>query len=63
MPDNLLTRKEVQEKFNVSESTVIRWEKKGMPFYGGGDVKPRYNYDEVLVWLKGQSKVPQQGEN
>jgi phage terminase Nu1 subunit (DNA packaging protein) len=55
--EQLITREELRKRCNVSDSTIVRWQRKGMPYYGGGgETLPRYDYDAVLAWLKEQSK-------
>ena len=49
----MLTKKELAEKLNVSIPTIDRLLKDGVPrSYGRGAV--RFDYEEVVKWLKEQ---------
>ena len=48
-----LDKKQVAEKFGISISTVNNYMREGMPFYKIGAGKlVRFDYDEVLKWIK-----------
>lgn len=51
MNDNeaLMTRKSLSLYLQVSERTIERWEKLGMPYIAIGDIR-RYNRAEVEKW-------------
>jgi len=49
--DRMLTRKELAEKLNMSERTIDRHRKNGMPFIKIGK-SIRFEYVEVLKWIK-----------
>jgi phage terminase Nu1 subunit (DNA packaging protein) len=52
MPDNdFLTRAQLIGRLNVSESTVRRWERAGLPVIRVGDRGKRYNLQIVTAWL------------
>lgn len=48
--NDLLTRKSLSLKMQVSERTIKRYESKGMPVLYIGKL-PRYNYQDVLSWF------------
>lgn len=48
----LITAKQLQEKLNVSRSTVYRWRKEGMPHKKIGHKTIRYDLDKVMEWLE-----------
>ena len=52
---NLITRPHLRELLggNIAESTIIRYEKLGMPVVHIGPGRlPRYDYEEVLDWMQ-----------
>lgn len=48
---NYLTRKQLEEYFEVSRATVTKWEKQGMPFLNLGYRTRRYKLSTVIAWL------------
>lgn len=53
--ERYLTKKELSEKLKVSEMTIYRLMKNGMPvIYVGG--QPRFNFEEVDKWLRERGK-------
>lgn len=48
--DGYITTKELSEKLRVTETTIYRWRKKGMPFekFEGSF---RFKETEVMKWL------------
>lgn len=62
--DELLTRKELGVILKISESAIVRLEKKGMPVIVIGPRSRRYRYTEILNWFhkkyEGVRKVLQQ---
>lgn len=51
MEEGLLTKKEIAKFLKVSEPTIDRWRKKGMPFIKTGKLV-RFNREEVLKWFE-----------
>ena len=51
MGEDLITTTELCEWFKVSNTTVMRWRRDGMPYIGAGK-SLRYKKSEVLAWLK-----------
>jgi excisionase family DNA binding protein len=49
--EKLVTGKELIELLGISESTLIRLRKKGLPYKKVGLRAVRYDYKEVLEWL------------
>jgi hypothetical protein len=49
-----LTTRQLQDAFSISEGTVKRLRREGMPHYFIGD-SPRFMLDEVLMWLRGRT--------
>jgi len=49
--ENLMTRKMLTLKLSISESTLIRWEKIGMPVIRIGGIV-RYDWVEVVKWIE-----------
>jgi excisionase family DNA binding protein len=54
-----LTAKELQEKLNISRSTLYRLREKGLPNKKIGYRTIRYDLEEVLEWLDEQKKKGQ----
>lgn len=52
MPKLLLSKQQLAEYLNVSEMTVDRWRKKGLPWTRAGVKLVRFDLDEVNEWLK-----------
>jgi excisionase family DNA binding protein len=55
MEDIWVSVEEAVKYFSVSPSTVVRWEKRGLPFHKVGRVK-RYNLKECNKWFKERSE-------
>lgn len=53
---DLMTRKELQLKLNVSKPTIERWEKLGMPVIRIGGIV-RYELDKVMNFIALQETV------
>jgi excisionase family DNA binding protein len=53
--DELLTQKELAEFLKITEMTLYRWRKEGMPYIKAGK-QVRYEKEEVLKWLKTRDK-------
>lgn len=53
MEEELLTTKDLCEWIKVAKSTITRWRRAGMPYYGKTRAY-RYKKSEVLEWLKKQ---------
>lgn len=51
MEENLLTKKEIAKFLKVSEPTIDRWRKKGMPSIKTGRLV-RFNREDVLKWFE-----------
>lgn len=49
-----LTRQQLCAELTVSESTVRRWERDGLPFTPIGKKGKRYDLPEVKHWLRGR---------
>lgn len=47
-----LTRQQLCAELSVSESTVMRWERDGLPYTPIGKRGKRYNLDETRRWLR-----------
>lgn len=47
---NLITTKELAKHLGVTEMTILRWRKKGMPFKKIGPYMVRFDLDEVMDW-------------
>lgn len=52
---NLITTKTLSELLSVTEVTIWRWRKEGMPFKKLGS-RVRFDYDEVIAWLEERGK-------
>ena len=52
----IITLKELCEKFKISDSTVRRLIKKGLPHYKAGN-DYRFDLDEVKEYLRGENKI------
>ena len=48
---NLLTQKQIAERFSVTTQTVYNWRKSGCPHIQRGKVL-RFTYEDVLKWIK-----------
>lgn len=48
----ILTKKEIAELFKVSQQTVDRWIKKGMPVIKIPGSNQRFDKEEVIAWMK-----------
>lgn len=53
--DNLLSKQQLAEYLQVSEMTIDRWRKKGLPWTRAGVKLVRFNLDEVNKWLEEQA--------
>lgn len=53
--NRICTKKELAQHFGVSEPTINRWMKAGMPYFGGG--RPRYNKEECEKWKYEQQSI------
>jgi excisionase family DNA binding protein len=49
----LLKIKQLSELLNVSDQTIRRWVKDGMPHYRVG-ITFRFDEEEVRAWMKGR---------
>lgn len=49
-----LNRQQLCVRLQVSESTVRRWERDGLPYTMVGSRAKRYDLAEIKVWLKGR---------
>lgn len=55
--DRLFTTKELATYFNVTEMTIYRWRKQGMPFKKLGYNMYRYSMHAVNAWLDEKQSV------
>jgi hypothetical protein len=59
VPDNdagpLLTRDQLREALQTSESTLKRWDRQGCPRVDIGERSPRYRLDAVIAWRRTQA--------
>jgi predicted DNA-binding transcriptional regulator AlpA len=51
---NLLSKKEMAESINISEKTLDRMRKEGLPWYDLGKIL--FDKDEVIEWIKNNRK-------
>jgi excisionase family DNA binding protein len=58
MVDEILTKEELASYLKVTERTIDRLRKKGMPFFKVGDTV-RFKKDAVLNWLEENSQEEQ----
>ena len=49
-----ITRQQLCASLSVSESTVWRWERDGLPYTMIGARSKRYDLAEIKIWLKGR---------
>lgn len=54
--DQLLTKKQIAAHFQVTEMTIDRWRKKGLPYSRAGVKLIRFDLKEVTEWLDAQNK-------
>lgn len=54
-PPRYLTRKALAHQLSVSEKTIGRWQKEGMPAEHWGSQIVRFRLDRVEEWLAEQS--------
>lgn len=47
----VVTTREIAKKFNVSEATICRWRKRGMPFIVMSNGRKGYNIKDIQKWL------------
>lgn len=52
----LLTREQLREALQTSESTLKRWDRQGCPRVDIGERSPRYRLDAVIAWRKVQAE-------
>lgn len=52
-----LTRQQLCAEMTVSESTVMRWERDGLPYTPIGKRGKRYNLDECKQWLRSRGPI------
>jgi len=53
MEKQYITRRELADKLSISNQTIRRFERQGMPSLQVGSY-PRYNLEEVLAWIQSQ---------
>ena len=53
--EELLTQKELADYLKVTEMTLYRWRKEGMPYIRVGK-QVRYEKEAVLIWLNSNTK-------
>jgi excisionase family DNA binding protein len=58
MVEEILTKEELASYLKVTERTIDRLRKKGMPFFKVGDTV-RFKKDAVLKWLEENSQEEQ----
>lgn len=51
----LITTKELSSLLKVTRQTIGNWRREGMPFMKFGTTV-RFDYDEVIEWLKERGK-------
>lgn len=54
-PKDILTRKQLSERYGWSSTTIWRKMRKGLPHFGGVGEHPRFKKSEVDRWLTEQS--------
>jgi excisionase family DNA binding protein len=52
----LLTTVELAEKLKVSDRTIMRWMKVGLPYMRAGRTT-RFDFDDVEQWMKTRKEV------
>lgn len=57
-----MNQSQLAEYFGKTNSTIINWEKRGLPVYRPDGAAPLYDLDEVLAWMK-QGKATEEKEN
>ncbi len=50
----LVSKKELSEQINISERTIDRMRKEGLPWYDLGKIL--FDKDEVIEWIKNNRK-------
>ena len=55
-----LKKKEVAERFGISDSSVNNYMRQGMPYYKIGSKLVRFSSEDVEKWLKEKSKEEKQ---
>ena len=56
--NNLITRTHLCTILGVHYTTILRYEKMGLPVIRIGEGKlPRYDYEEVMDWVKKRAEV------
>ena len=55
--EQALTRANLAKRLSVSEQTIIKWEKEGMPVERYSSQLIRYIPSKVAAWLEAQSKA------
>jgi excisionase family DNA binding protein len=53
--DQWLTRRQLAERFQVSERTIDRWTNEGMPGEKWGRRTRRFQLPKVETWLRGRA--------
>ena len=56
----LLSKQQLAEHLQVSEVTIDRWRKQGLPWKRAGVKLVRFDLNEVNVWLKEKGRVKSQ---
>ena len=54
--EKLLTRKQLAEKLQVSDMTIHRYVKQGMPYLRVGNKLMRFDFEKVKEWLQEQNR-------
>lgn len=50
--NNLLSKKQLSERLQVSVTTIDRWRKQGLPYKRAGVKLVRFDLSEVNEWLE-----------
>lgn len=57
---NFVSKKELSEHINISEKTIDRLRKQGLPWYDLGKIL--FDEDEVIEWIKKNKKKNNKNE-
>jgi hypothetical protein len=53
---HVLTGSDLRRIYGISDSTLRLWRERGLPYVGGGLIRPRYRLEEVEAWLRSIGK-------
>jgi phage terminase Nu1 subunit (DNA packaging protein) len=63
MEKTYLTTRELMETFKVSRQTILNWRKQGMPYEALSPQTFRYEFTEIMKWMRQRAGQIQDAKN